>query len=171
VSAPAFHGRLRAGDGAAKKVDVRLDGERLHGTVDGAPVDVTARRGGGGHVVLEHGGRVVRAVVARSGDRWLVAIDGRVHEVARVDGADDAAHAAVAEPFAVSPMTGVLAKVFVKAGDAVAKGAPLFAVEAMKMEYVVKAERDVVIDEVKVVAGGRVTINEPGVTFAAGAAS
>ena len=48
----------------------------------------------------------------------------------------------------LSPMTGVVTAIHVEAGQTVEKGTPLFAVEAMKMEHVVTAEQDGVIDAV-----------------------
>lgn len=49
---------------------------------------------------------------------------------------------------AKSPMPGVLDKMFVKVGDVVKKGDSLFVIIAMKMEYVVKAAKDGVVEEV-----------------------
>lgn len=49
---------------------------------------------------------------------------------------------------ATSPMPGVVDKVLVKIGDAVKKGDPLFVIIAMKMEHVVKANADAVIENV-----------------------
>lgn len=49
---------------------------------------------------------------------------------------------------ATSPMPGVVDKVLVKIGDAVKKGDPLFVIIAMKMEHVVKANTDAVIENI-----------------------
>jgi len=157
---------MKADGGSPKKLDLRLDGDQLKGSIDGAHVEAIVRRGDDGHLVLSIAGRRVRAVVARSGDGWLVSIDGRVHAVARADGAEHGEPHAAEEPFAVSPMTGVVAKVHVKPGDAVAKGAPLFSVEAMKMEYVVRADRAVTVADVKRGQGDRVSVGEVVVAFA-----
>jgi acetyl-CoA/propionyl-CoA carboxylase biotin carboxyl carrier protein len=86
--------------------------------------------------------------------------------VARAEGAaDDAAATPAGDPFATSPMTGVVAKVHAAPGAAVGRGAALFAVEAMKMEYVVRADRDVVVDEVRARPGDRVEVGAVVVTF------
>ncbi len=171
MSGPSQHGKWKADGGAVRRVDLKLDtgpaGARLHGRVDDAHVEAAVRRGGDGEVLLDVGGRRVRATVARAGDRWLVAIGGRVHEVVRADGADAVEGGPGSDPFAVSPMTGLVTKVHVAAGAAVGKGAPLFAVEAMKMEYVVRADREVVVAEVKAAAGDRVAVGAVVVTFRA----
>ena len=55
-----------------------------------------------------------------------------------------------------APINGKVARVFVKAGDAVAKGDRLAVVEAMKMEHVLAAARDGVIASVAVGEGQQV---------------
>lgn len=61
----------------------------------------------------------------------------------------------------VSPMPGVLDRLFVEAGSAVKKGDPLAVIIAMKMEHVLKAPRDAIVKNV----GG-----QPGDNMAKGAA-
>jgi 3-methylcrotonyl-CoA carboxylase alpha subunit len=55
-----------------------------------------------------------------------------------------------------APIIGRVAKVFVKAGDKVAKGDRVAVVEAMKMEHVLHAARDGVIDKVAAKEGDQV---------------
>ena len=57
----------------------------------------------------------------------------------------------------------------VAAGQAVAAGATLFVVEAMKMEFAVKAPRAVTVAEVRRRAGEKVALGEVVVTFREGA--
>jgi acetyl/propionyl-CoA carboxylase alpha subunit len=165
VTAHPFHARVRAG-GALRRIDVRLEGNRLVGTIDGVPVDAEVRSAGHHQVIVKTEGRRHLAVIVRRAGSWLVSTGGRTVEVARAEGAaDDAGATAAGDPFATSPMTGVVVKVHVAAGASVAKGAALFAVEAMKMEYVVKADRPVVVDEVRAKAGDRVDVGAVVVTF------
>lgn len=164
MSTKSFQSPLKA-EGARHEVHGRLVGDRLDAVVDGEAVVSTVRHPGPGEILLFQDGRRTRAIVTRRGDRWLVAIGGRTVEIARADALDEAGVARGEEPFAVSPMAGLLTKVHVAVGASVSKGAPLFAVEAMKMEYVVKADRDVVIAEVKHAAGARVDLGAPVVVF------
>jgi 3-methylcrotonyl-CoA carboxylase alpha subunit len=55
-----------------------------------------------------------------------------------------------------APIVGRVAKVFVKAGDTVAKGDRIGVVEAMKMEHVLHAPRDGVVASVAVREGEQV---------------
>lgn len=52
-----------------------------------------------------------------------------------------------------APMPGVVTRVLVSAGQAVKKGQPLVALEAMKMEHLVRAPRDGRVARVAAVAG------------------
>jgi pyruvate carboxylase len=55
-----------------------------------------------------------------------------------------------------APMPGVITNLSVKPGQKVVRGAPLLAIEAMKMEIMVNAERDGTIERVTVAVGQRV---------------
>jgi len=50
--------------------------------------------------------------------------------------------------FLLSPMPGLLSSIFVKKGQKVQEGESLVIIEAMKMENIIKAEKDVVIKEI-----------------------
>ncbi len=126
-----------------------LSGERL-------PVRVRGTAGAASVVV---GDREVRAAATPLPDGLLLTVDGRTSTVrTAVDGAttwvaDDTGTWAVVEapPARVraaaaetdaevrSPMPGTVVAVHVEAGTAVEAGAPLLAVEAMKMEHVLRA--------------------------------
>ena len=164
MSEVVFDGHWKL-DGRVHAISGQIDDTTVRGSVDGRPVAI-GLRSTSSDIFL--GGVRTRIVVALHGGKILLSIGGRYFECEPVEAARASATTETCEPYAVSPMSGLVTKVHVAKGDRVAKGAPLFAVEAMKMEYVVKADRAVVIAEVKVTAGTRVAINEPGVTFEAG---
>ena len=76
MSGPSQHGKWKADGGAVRRVDLKLDtgpaGARLHGRVDDAHVEAAVRRGGDGEVLLDVGGRRVRATVARAALAWAM---------------------------------------------------------------------------------------------------
>jgi acetyl/propionyl-CoA carboxylase alpha subunit len=151
-------------------VELRLDDGRLVGrlTADGAEheVDVAVRASGAHGVTIVRDGRRVRATVLRNGTTTWVAIDGVTHAFeVHERGAAAAGHTALAD-HAVSPMTGNLTKVEVAEGDTVAQGELLFVVEAMKMEYVVRAPRAVEVARVAYAAGDQVEQGDVVVVFA-----
>ena len=49
-----------------------------------------------------------------------------------------------------APMPGKITKVFVRVGDAVAKGQALLVMEAMKMEYTLKSDLDTIVDKIHI---------------------
>jgi len=166
-----FAGTLGDGD-AERAVSASVRGGVLRGTVDGRPLPEAAVERRGAEVLLEAGGVRTRAVVAREGDRLLVHLDGRVHEFEVGDGVrrrpsprGGRRARASDEPRALSPMTGTVVQVAVKPGESVAAGATLAVVEAMKMQFVVRAPRAVVVRSVSVAAGAAVEIGAVLVEF------
>lgn len=60
-----------------------------------------------------------------------------------------------------APMPGVVTRVLVAAGDAVTKGQPLVALEAMKMEHLIRAPRDGRVKSLPIAAGTMVQAGTP----------
>lgn len=56
-----------------------------------------------------------------------------------------------------SPMTGLINAIHVKPGDSVEKGQALLVMEAMKMENILRAEKDCIIKDIRCKAGNIVT--------------
>lgn len=117
-------------------------------------------------VVVTDGDLQLRATVFVGRDMTYVCIDGQTFEVAHEDDAKAAAAHAGSETAAASPMTGVLAALHVEAGQTVESGTALFVVEAMKMEYVVRAPRDLTVASVHGNAGEQVDLGAEIVQFA-----
>ena len=59
----------------------------------------------------------------------------------------------------ISPMPGAVVSVSVVAGQTVVDGQDLCVIEAMKMQNILKSERDGKIKSVKVIAGDSVTVD------------
>ncbi|AGJ98748.1 Propionyl-CoA carboxylase, alpha subunit [Wolbachia endosymbiont of Drosophila simulans wNo] len=59
-----------------------------------------------------------------------------------------------------SPISGLLVKLYVNAGDQVEVGQPLFVVEAMKMENIICAESEMVIKNIPVTEGKNVQVGD-----------
>lgn len=157
----------RAG-GRSVASNLRLEEETLHGVLreDDQETVVEARvhRTAPDAVHVRVGGEVHRAVLVRHGGSLWVAIDGHTYELKAETPGRSASRGGV-EHVANSPMTGTLLEVAVSPGDRVEEGETLFVVEAMKMEYAVRAPRDVQVAAVHHAAGDKVEIDEPIVAF------
>ncbi|MBI4289998.1 MAG: acetyl/propionyl/methylcrotonyl-CoA carboxylase subunit alpha [Betaproteobacteria bacterium] len=68
--------------------------------------------------------------------------------------------------FLLSPMPGLLTEVAVKPGQQVKAGEKLAVIEAMKMENILKAERDCVVAEVLARQGDSLAVDQPIIKFA-----
>lgn len=58
----------------------------------------------------------------------------------------------------VAPMPGKITKIFVKVGDQVNKSQPLLVMEAMKMEYTLKADLQTTLEKINVQVGDQVAL-------------
>jgi len=67
--------------------------------------------------------------------------------------------------FLLSPMPGLLTQIGVQAGQEVKAGEVLAKIEAMKMENVLKAERDCVVEELLARAGESLAVDQPIIAF------
>ncbi len=163
-----FAGTFLSGE-TERRVSATLRDGVLRGTLDGKPFEHEARAEAGA-VHLRIDGRWRRAVVARDGARVLVHLEGRVHEL-RVPGAGGGRrgaarrHLAADDPWVVSPMTGTVNRVPVAPGEEVEKGATLAVVEAMKIQFVVRAPCRARVGAVKVKPGDPVELNQVLVEF------
>ena len=79
------------------------------------------------------------ATVVPVGDQRYVFVDGELYKLALEDPLAYASADEHRSGHLTAPMSGTIVAVLVKAGDAVAKGAPLVIVEAMKMEHTIAA--------------------------------
>jgi 3-methylcrotonyl-CoA carboxylase alpha subunit len=118
-----------------------LGGTRYRVIVDGTPVEIEAQSIGEDRWRLESEGRTVTAEVTAAGERRFVRL-GSLDFVLEREGGGRKRKAAGHGGGLEAPMPGMVTRVMIAAGDEVKKGQPLVALEAMKMEHVIRAPRD-----------------------------
>jgi propionyl-CoA carboxylase alpha chain len=154
-------------------VTVKRDGETYALRVGDAAVAVSTRWRPGNPIFdgLIGAERIV-AQVDRAGMRWRIVHAGCMIE-ARVVRAWIAALAALmpvkrppdTSKFLLSPMPGLLKSVAVKAGQDVKAGEELCVVEAMKMENILRAERDGTVAKLHAAPGDSLAVDQRIVEF------
>lgn len=139
----------RDGD-RVREVELTSSGAgRWQVSVDGVPFTVAVEASDDdGALVLRSDSGVVRAEVTAVGERRFVRLDRADFVLVREAGSRRRA-SSTAQASLEAPMPGVVTKVLVLAGAAVTKGQPLVAVEAMKMEHLIRAPRDGTIAAIK----------------------
>ena len=144
--------RFEAGGEAVRVASRWLPGEMVWtGTVDGTPIAMTARPILNGYA-LSHGGFTADARVFTRRQADLAAL------MLEREDADDL-------KTLLCPMPGLVKKIHVKEGQAVKAGDPLCLVEAMKMENVLRAERDVTVKTIEAAEGASLAVDAPIMTF------
>ena len=111
-------------------------------------------------VEIEINGQRVFGAVAQSGSTTWYSLGGEVWTVeAETRSHRGAAKAGAIDPSLVkAPMPGKIVKVFSKVGAEVKAGETLVVMEAMKMEYTLKASGDGSVEEIQCAAGQQVTL-------------
>ena len=67
--------------------------------------------------------------------------------------------------FLISPMPGLVVSISIQVGDQVRAGQPLVIVDAMKMENVLRAERDAIVSKIMVSEGDSVAVDQVIIEF------
>jgi propionyl-CoA carboxylase alpha chain len=144
---------------------VEVEGTRLKMALDWQPGHLLARVRFGRRAAtvqvdpcpegyrLSHGGVRVQALVRT---REAAEYAARIPQKAPPD----------TSKFLISPMPGLIVSIAVDRGEPVKAGQELLILEAMKMENVLRAERDGVVEEVRVTPGASVAADEVLIAFA-----
>jgi propionyl-CoA carboxylase alpha chain len=152
-------------DVVGDEVLVEVDGSRLEMALDWQPGQLLARARLGGQAAtvqvdrcpegyrLRHGGTLVPALVRT---REAAEYAARIPEKPAPD----------TSKFLISPMPGLIVSIAVDRGAPVKAGQELLILEAMKMENVLRAERDGVVEEVRVAPGASVAADQVLIAFA-----
>ncbi len=121
----------------------------------------------GGPWSVRSGDRRFQARVARAGDGIVAGVDGRRWRLAPIPLGAGAAMEAGSGGLA-APMPGKIVRLETRVGAKVKKGDPLVALEAMKMEHVITAPADGVIEAINCAVGDQVEEGVALVEFAVG---
>ena len=145
-----------------------LGPRRWRVTVGEASFEVGVETLPDGRLRISHERGVVLAEVTRSERQRFVRL-GRADFVLEKAEVARASRSGAGEGRLESPMPGVVSKVLVEEGDEVRKGQPLLAVEAMKMEHLIRAPREGRVTRIHARAGEMVNGGVPLVELDAGA--
>ncbi len=144
----------------------KIDIEKKNVIVDGKPFDFDLAELGDGkyHVISSNTSYSVELVKLDKTQKIVeIKVNNKVYEVALKDKMDDLLEKlgmdSVVEAKTVNlkaPMPGLILDIAVDKGQLIAKGDKLLILEAMKMENVIKATSDAVIEDIKVNIGDSV---------------
>ena len=118
-----------------------LGAGRFRATVDGAEFEVAAEPLGAGRWRIATADGVVMAEVTAAGERRFVRLGALDFVLERAAEAGRRRERGTAGGGLEAPMPCVVTRVLVAAGEEVTKGQPLVALEAMKMEHLIRAPR------------------------------
>lgn len=106
--------------------------------------------GGKSTFTLDLEGRRIAVRLAMGNGVTFIHLNGRAHEVGRIDPADrlTGEGAAAGEDRVVAPMPGIVISIAAKPGDKVREGQPLLVIESMKLETTLTAPRDGTLAEI-----------------------
>lgn len=114
-------------------------------TYDGTTYTVHATEIKPGHLRIQIGDTVIKAVISEGNESKFIFINGDVFNIKRAILKHKRADR---EDELLSPISGRVVKVEVKEGDKIRKGDIIMVIEAMKMEYLIKAPYDGVIKKI-----------------------
>jgi propionyl-CoA carboxylase alpha chain len=123
----------------------------FNGTCNGAPVTMQLERNGLKYRITHFGKQVDAMVLTKTAARLLA----RMPEKQPPD----------LSRFLLSPMPGLLREVSVKVGQQVSAGEKLAVIEAMKMENILRAEKDCVVKKISAAAGESLSVDQVIIEF------
>lgn len=112
-----------------------------------------------GHLKITLGDKVIKCVISEGEQSKFVFIDGNVFNVKPIQ-LTGTKKVGKKESDLASPISGKVVKVEVKEGETVKKGDVLMVIEAMKMEYLIRAPYDGTIVKIKFKENDQIDIGQ-----------
>ncbi len=126
--------------GKSYPVWIKKDGDGYKVEVEDAAFAVTSKEVKPGHFILKINGNPVKLSMVSEGSQRHIFFDGEVFKFTRAEGRKKKTGSYDAlSPEITSPISGKIVKVDVEEGMMVEGGQTLLTIEAMKMEYQIKA--------------------------------
>jgi propionyl-CoA carboxylase alpha chain len=159
---PPADWQVKIGD---KEMDVSISEEEI--VVDGQDIDLSMEYTPGDSLILaEVAGKPLSVKIAKTANGFALNSHGATHK-ARILPAHVAQHAVHMiekippdlSKYLLCPMPGLLVALHVEVGDTVIEGQPLAVVEAMKMENILRAEKNGVVKSVEAAQGDSLAVD------------
>ncbi|UCF11653.1 MAG: biotin/lipoyl-binding protein [Thermoplasmatales archaeon] len=116
-------------------------------TYDNNEYTVLATESKPGQLKIELGGRVIKCVISEGEENKFVFIDGNIFKVKRIE-LTGQKRTGMKEIGLNSPISGTVVSIKIEEGDTVKKDDVIMVIEAMKMEYIIRAPYNGIIKKV-----------------------
>ena len=145
--------------GKLYQVNMTRDGEGFKARIGEKEYSVTSKEIKPGFFVLSIDGTPVKVSIATEGNHRHIFHDGSVYRFTRLEGRRKKGDTdGEISPDITSPISGKLVKVGAESGTVVEGGQTLMTIEAMKMEYQIKAPYDGKVEKINFKEGDQVDI-------------
>ena len=148
------------------QVGIERRGNKFFITYDNTEYQVEVEEVTPGHLKIKVGDRLIKAVVTEGEKEKYVFIDGEIFKVKPIPLTGRKVSAKKDDGELTSPISGRVTKVSVKEGSKVKKGDILVVIEAMKMEYLIRAPYDGVVKKIYVKEKEQIEIGQQTVEVA-----
>jgi len=118
-------------------------------TYDNTEYKVNAEEIKSGHLIIKIGDKIIKSVVTKGDQEKYVFVDGDIFKVKNIELTGiRKKNKKEKENTLNSPISGRIVNIKTKKGDKVKKGDVLLIIEAMKMEYIIRAPYDGIVKKV-----------------------
>lgn len=129
--------------GRAHNLEIVRRRPHLVVSIDGREHEIAVTGGGGdGRHTLEIAGQALHVARAQVGERQVVRLRGRTHEIGLIDPRSEIAETGAGHDEVKAPMPGRVVAIHKSPGEAVLRGEAVATIESMKLQMALAAPRD-----------------------------